>query len=146
MRRERSGHLLQTTALVNEAYIGLIDQSRVQWQNRSHFFGIAAVIMRRILLNHARAQRRIKRGGEVIHVDLDATANLSVQESEELIAFDEALERLAALDSRKSKVVELRYFGGLSADETAEVLGISPPTVARDWDFAKSWLRREMQR
>jgi RNA polymerase sigma factor (TIGR02999 family) len=102
--------------------------------------------MRRILLNHARAQRRVKRGGQVIHVDLDAAANLSVQESEELIALDEALERLATLDARKCKVVELRYFGGLSVEETAEVLGISIPTVSRDWEFAKSWLRREMQR
>ena len=145
MRHESPGHLLQTTALVNEAYLRLVDQTRVEWQNRAHFFAIAARIMRRILLDHARAHRRLKRGGEAVHLDLDAAATLSAQESEELIALDEALERLRGLDERKGRVVELRYFGGMSIEETAEVLRVSTITVARDWDFAKSWLRREMQ-
>lgn len=145
MRRERPGHLLQTTALVNEAYIGLIDQSRVQWQNRAHFFGVAARIMRRILLNHARAQRQLKRGGDAVKVSLDE-AVLSVQESEDIIALDEALDRLTGLDQRKGQVVELRFFGGMSVEETAEVLSVSPATIARDWDFAKTWLQREMAR
>lgn len=146
MRRERPGHLLQTTALVNEAYIKLIDQSRVRWQNRAHFYGIAATVMRRILLNYARAQHQIKRGGGAMHLDLDEAIVVSVREPDELIALDEALERLSAIDERKGHVVEMKLFGGLSADEAAAVLGISPVTVAKDWSFARSWLRRELQR
>jgi RNA polymerase sigma-70 factor, ECF subfamily len=146
MRQESPGHLLQTTALVNEAYLCLVDQSRVEWQNRAHFFGVAAQIMRRILLAQARENHRLKRGGGDIRVELDAAATLCAAESENLMALDEALERLAALDERKERVVELRYFGGLSVEETAEVLGISAVTVARDWEFSKNWLRRELQR
>ena len=146
MRRERPGHLLQTTALVNEAYIRLIDQTRVRWQNRAHFFGVAATMMRRILLNHARAQQQLKRGGGTANLNLDSVATITVKNHEELIALDEALERLYVLDERKVRVVEMRFFGGLTAEESAMALGISPVTVAKDWDFAKSWLRREMQR
>jgi RNA polymerase sigma factor (TIGR02999 family) len=151
MRRERRGHLLQTTALVNEAYIRLIDQSRVQWKNRSHFFAIAATMMRRILVNHAQARMRLRRGADATHVeldtiDLDASATLSAAKMDELLALNEALERLTALDERKGRVVELRYFGGLSVEEVAGLLDVSVATVDRDWDFAKSWLYREMLR
>jgi RNA polymerase sigma factor (TIGR02999 family) len=145
MQRERPGHLLQTTALVNEAYLRLVDQSRVQWQNRAHFFAVAAGVMRRILLDHARAQHRLKRGGDLSRLDLDAAATLASAEAAEMIALDEALDRLGDLDERKGRIVELRYFGGLSGEEIAHVLGVSPVTVARDWDFARAWLRREMQ-
>jgi RNA polymerase sigma factor (TIGR02999 family) len=151
MRRERRGHLLQTTALVNEAYIRLIDQSRVQWKNRSHFFAIAATMMRRILVNHAQARMRLRRGADATHVeldaiDLDASATLSAAKMDELLALNEALEHLTALDERKGRVVELRYFGGLSVEEVASLLDVSVATVDRDWDFAKSWLHREMLR
>jgi RNA polymerase sigma-70 factor (ECF subfamily) len=144
MRRESPGHTLQTTALVNEAYLKLVDQTRTKWQNRAHFFGIAAQIMRRILLNHARNQRRKKRGGEAIHVSLSEASVMTLGNSKELIALDEALLRLADLDERKSRVVELRYFGGLDVEETAEVLKVSQITVMRDWKFAKAWLSREI--
>lgn len=144
MRRENPSHTLQTTALVNEAFIRLVDQTRVRWQNRAHFYGVAAQIMRRVLLNYARDQKRIKRGGGAVQVSL-AEADAAVQvTSEELIALDEALKKLAAIDERKSRVVELRYFGGLSVAEAAEVLGVSPVTVMRDWDMAKAWLAREL--
>ncbi len=145
MRRENRNHTLQTTALVNEAYLKLIDQNKTRWQNRAHFFGIAATIMRRILLNYARDQNRAKRGGKVSHVPIDEAAVVSMERSEELIALDEALERLAALDPRKARVVELRYFGGLEVEEIAEVLKVSPITVMRDWRFAKAWLSREIE-
>jgi RNA polymerase sigma factor (TIGR02999 family) len=144
MRHEDPGHTLQTTALVNEAYLKLIDQNRTQWQNRAHFFGIAAQIMRRILLNYARDQRRQKRGGDSIHVSLSEVAVVSLENTKELIALDEALQRLTAFDERKSRVVELRYFGGLDVEETAEVLKVSSITVMRDWKFAKAWLSREL--
>jgi RNA polymerase sigma-70 factor, ECF subfamily len=145
MRRENPGHTLQTTALVNEAYIRLVNQRDVRWQNRAHFFGIAAQIMRRILLNHARNRHRVKRGGGATQVSLSEAAVVSEEKSAELIALDEALERLAEVDERKARVVELRYFGGLSVEEAAEVLGVSQVTVMRDWNMAKAWLTREMR-
>ncbi|MDX2030334.1 MAG: sigma-70 family RNA polymerase sigma factor [Blastocatellia bacterium] len=144
MRREGPGHLLQTTALVNEAFLRLIDQNRVHWQNRAHFFGISARIMRRILLNHARDQKREKRGGGAMQVSLSKADEVATNASEELIALDEALTRLERIDERKCRVVELRFFGGLSVEETAEVLGVSPVTVIRDWTMARAWLAREV--
>ena len=144
MRREHPGHTLQTTALINETYLRLVDQKKVQWQNRAHFFGIAGRIMRRVLLNYARDQGRYKRGGGALRVSLSDASVVSLEKSEELLALDEALDRLAAFDERKSQVVELRYFGGLSVKETAEVLKVSTITVARDWDFARAWLAREL--
>jgi len=145
MRRESPDHTLQTTALVNEAYLKLIDQKKTRWQNRAHFFGIAARIMRRILMNYARDQQRLKRGGGAIQVSLSEVAVISLSKTTDLLALDEALERLAATDERKARVVELRYFGGLSVEETAEVLGISEITVLRDWKFAKAWLLRDIE-
>lgn len=144
MHQERPGHTLQTTALVNEAYIRLIDQKRVRWQNKAHFLGIAAQIMRRILLDHAKTRHRAKRGGSARQVSLSEVAALSTEESEELIALDDALKKLAKVDDRKSQVIELRYFGGLTVEETAEFLKVSPVTVERDWSLAKAWLRREI--
>jgi len=145
MRRESPDHTLQTTALVNEAYLRLIDQKKTRWQNRAHFFGIAAKIMRRILLNWARDQQRQKRGGGAIQVSLSEVAAVPLIKGADLIALDEALERLNMTDERKARVVELRYFGGLSVEETAEVLDISAITVLRDWKFAKAWLLREIE-
>ena len=145
MRRENPDHTLQTSALVNEAYLKLIDQKKTHWQNRAHFFGIAAQIMRRILMNYARDQHRAKRGGKAVQVSLSQVAVMSEEKSGELIALDEALQRLAEIDERKSQVVELRHFGGLSIEETAEVLKISPITVMRDWKYAKAWLARAIQ-
>ena len=145
MRREDPDHTLQTTALINETYLRLIDQRKVQWQNRAHFFGIAAQIMRRILLNYARDQNRMKRGGRTIHVSLSEAMVMPAEKDRELIALNDALTRLEAIDERKSKVVELRYFGGLTVPEVAEVLKVSEITVMRDWAFAKAWLLREMQ-
>ena len=143
MRRENPGHTLQTTALVNEAYLRLVDQ-RVEWKNRSQFFGIAAGLMRRILIDHARAQLKIKRGGGAHHVALDDALTIANERGEDLIALDEALGRLSGFDQRKSKVVELRFFGGLSVEETAEVLQVSAVTVMREWSMAKAWLHREL--
>ena len=140
MRRESPGHTLQTSALVNEAFIRLIDQQQVQWQNRAHFFGIAAQLMRRILLDHARGQARGKRGGGVHRVSFDEGAIVSEQRAAELIALDDALNALAAFDSRKSRIVELRFFGGLSNEEVTEVMGMSLRTVEREWRKAKAWL------
>jgi RNA polymerase sigma factor (TIGR02999 family) len=140
MRRERPGHTLQTTALVNEAYIRLIDQKSVHWQNRAHFFAIAAHMMRRILVDYARGRRYRKRGGDARPVSLDEAAIVSEERSSELIAVDDALMELEAWDSRKSKIVELRFFGGLSIEETAEVIKVSPTTVQREWRSAKAWL------
>ena len=140
MRRESPGHTLQTSALVNEAFIRLIDQRQVQWQNRAHFFGIAAQLMRRILLDHARGQARGKRGGGVHRVSFDEGAIVSEQRAAELIALDDALNALAAFDSRKSRIVELRFFGGLSNEEVTEVMGMSLRTVEREWRKAKAWL------
>jgi RNA polymerase sigma-70 factor (ECF subfamily) len=145
MRRESPGHTLQTTALVNEAYFRLIEQKRVRWQNRAHFFAIAAQIMRRILLNYARDRHRDKRGGRAVQVSLSEVAVMGEERSAELIALDEALERLAAFDARKARVVELRHFGGLTAAEAAEVLGVSVITVERDWSAAKAWLAKEVR-
>jgi len=145
MKKEKGDHTLQTSALVNEAYIRLVDQRHTRWQNRAHFFGIAAQIMRRILLNYARNQHRLKRGGEAVQVSLSEVAIVSSEKSAELLALDEALQRLAQVDHRKSQVVELRYFGGMSVEETAEVLKISPVTVMRDWNMAKAWLARELE-
>ena len=145
MRRENPDHTLQTTALVNEAYLKLVDQKRTRWQNRAHFFGIAAQIMRRILLNYARDRHRAKRGGALVQVSLSQATVLSVEASSELLALDEALQRLTSLDERKGRVVELRYFGGLEVEEIAEVLKVSPVTVMRDWKFAKAWLAREIE-
>ncbi len=145
MSRESPGHTLQTTALIDEAYLFLIRQRDVHWQNRAHFFAIAAQIMRRILLNYARNRHRLKRGGHAVQVSLSEVAVMSSEASEELIALDDALGRLAEVDERKARVVELRYFGGLSVQETADVLGVSGVTVMRDWNMAKAWLAREMR-
>jgi RNA polymerase sigma factor (TIGR02999 family) len=145
MRRERAGHLLQTTALVNEAYIRLIDWKNVRWQNRAHFLGMAAQIMRRILVDFARTQNRDKRGGGALQVSLYEVSDPSSGRSANVVALDQALKALASLDQRQSNVVELRFFGGLSLEETAEVLKVSIGTVRRDWSLAKAWLYRELQ-
>jgi RNA polymerase sigma factor (TIGR02999 family) len=145
MRRESPGHTLQTTALVNEAYLKLVDQQDVHWQNRAHFFALASQLMRRILLDYARSQKRLKRGGDALHVDLDEVAVIAPEKSEELIALDEALERLAQLDPQKCKIVEMRFFGGLTIDEVAGVLGIASVTVMLHWRLAKAWLGREIR-
>jgi len=147
LRRERSNHTLQPTALVHEAYMKLIDQSRVKWQNRAHFFGIAAQVMRRILMDHARKHTAEKRGGdaEVLPIEEEILI-VSHDKSAELVALDDALNQLAEMDERKAKIVELRYFGGLSIEETAEVLGVSVPTVNREWRMAKAWLYSEIAR
>jgi RNA polymerase sigma-70 factor (ECF subfamily) len=144
MRKERAGHTLQTTALINEAYLRLIEQQRVQWQSRAHFFAIAAQLMRRILVDYARNHGRAKRGGDALRVSLNEAAVASEERAAELIALDDALQRLADFDQRKSQVVELRFFGGLSIEETAEVLNVTPMTVVRDWKTAKAWLHREI--
>jgi RNA polymerase sigma factor (TIGR02999 family) len=144
MRKERPDGILQTSALVNEAYLRLIDQKDVQWQNRAHFFGIAAQMMRRILVDHARGRQSAKRGGGAHLVPLDEGLIVSNERNAEVLALDETLKTLAALDKRKSQIVELRFFGGLSIEETAEVLAVSPGTVMRDWTLAKAWLLREM--
>jgi RNA polymerase sigma factor (TIGR02999 family) len=146
MSRERPDHTLQTSALVNEAYLKLIDQTRVRWQNRAHFFAIAAQTMRRILIDHARRRRYGKRGGGAMELPLDEAAVLTDERAAELVALDEALSVLAEVDERKVKVVELRFFGGLSVEETAEVLKVSPETVGREWRRAKAFLHREIQR
>jgi len=144
MRRENPDHTLQTTALVNETYLRLIDQKRVRWQNRSHFFAIAAKIMRRILLNYARDRVRDKRGGGAIHVSISDVDAVIEQRAVDLIALDEALNKLELIDERKCRVVELRFFSGLSVEETAEALNTSTITVIRDWNMAKAWLAREL--
>ena len=146
MRRERPGHTLQTTALVNEAYLKLVDCKNVRWQDRAHFFGISARLMRRILVDHARRQGFVKRGGGALKVSLDEAAVVARGPGAELVALDDALAGLAELDARKSQIVELRYFGGLSVDETAEVLKVSPRTVMREWSLAQAWLYRELNR
>lgn len=143
MRCERPGHSLQTTALVNEAYMRLVDYKRMQWQNRSHFFAVSAQLMRRILVEHAR-RHNLKRGGDVQHVSLDETAFVGGDRAANLVALDHAMEALAKFDPRKVRVVEMRFFGGLSVEETAEVLRVSPVTVMRDWSTAKAWLYREL--
>ncbi|MCG3159879.1 MAG: hypothetical protein JMDDDDMK_00904 [Acidobacteria bacterium] len=144
LRGERDGHTLQSSALVHEAYLLLVEQDQIDWQSRAHFFGVAAQVMRRVLVDYARARNRDKRGGKLARVSLDEVATLAEEQAAEMVALDEALEKLARLDPRKSRVVELRFFGGLSESETAEVLGVSEPTVVRDWRAAKAWLRREL--
>ena len=144
MRRESAGHTLQTSALVNEAFLRLVDQRAVHWRNRAHFFGIAAQMMRRILVDYARSRRYAKRGGGDRTLSLDEALIVSEERGAEVVALDEALGKLASFDPRKGQIVELRFFGGLSIEETAEVLAVSPGTVMRDWTLAKAWLRREM--
>jgi RNA polymerase sigma factor (TIGR02999 family) len=146
MARERPGHTLQATALVNEAYLRLIDASQVQWQNRAHFFAVSAQVMRRILVDFARSHQNLKHGGNARPVTLDEALILSPEPDANLVAVDEALNRLAELDARQSRVVELRFFGGLSLEETAEVLKVSVGTVRRDWTLARAWLHRELNR
>ena len=146
MALERSGHSLQATALVNEAYLRLVDQRQVRWQGRAHFFALASRMMRRILVDHARKRHNAKRGGGAVRVLLDEAVIVSKEKAWDVVALDDALMRLAAIDPRKSEVVELRYFGGLSVDEIAEVLKISPVTVQRNWSTAKAWLYREIAR
>jgi RNA polymerase sigma factor (TIGR02999 family) len=146
LRRERGDHTLQTTALVHEAYLRLVGQDRVCWQNRSHFFGVAAQLMRRILVDYARSQKRRKRGGDRLRVPFEETAFVSPDKSAEILAVDDALRRLEMLDARKSRVVELRFFGGLTVEETAGALGTSEATVARDWEAARAWLHREISK
>src|SRR6516225_8860699 len=141
---QRPDHTLQTTALVNEVYLRLADQTNPRWQNRAHFFAVAARAMRQILVSYARSQQSQKRGGGALKVDLDQAALVSPQESKEIVDLHEALEQLATLDSRKAQVVELKYFGGLDYEEIAEVLKISRITVRRDWEFAKVWLYTEL--
>ena len=143
MQRERPGHTLQTTALVNEAYIRLVDYKRMRWQDRAHFFAVAAQVMRRILVDHARSHN-IKRGAGLPHVTLDDVAVVSGDRTGDLMALDDAMNVLARLDPRKVRIVEMRFFGGLSVEETAEVLKVSPATVRRDWSIAKFWLYREL--
>lgn len=140
LRSERQDHTLQPTALVNEAYLRLIDQKHVNWQNRAHFVGVAAQMMRRILVDHAKSHNRAKRGGGALRVTLDEGLALADERADDLVELDEALTALEALDERKSRVVEMKYFGGLSVEETAEVLNVSVITVARDWKLAKAWL------
>ena len=144
MNSQSSGHTLQTTALIHEAYIKLSDQKDKKWQNRAHFFAVAAQAMRHILVDHARSHQTQKRGGETQIISLDQVAEISDKRSAEIIALDEALQELEKLDARKSRVVELRYFAGLNEEETAAVLKISRQTVQRDWSFAKGWLFREL--
>src|SRR5271157_3076724 len=143
MRRERPGHSLQTTALVNEAYLRLLDYKRIEWQDRAHFFAISAQLMRRILVEHAR-RHNLKRGGGVQHVSLEEAAVVGGGRAADMVALDDAMNALARLDPRKVQVVEMRFFGGLSVEETAEVLKVSPITVMRDWSTAKAWLYREL--
>jgi RNA polymerase sigma-70 factor (ECF subfamily) len=144
LSRERSGHILQTTALVNEAWIRLIDWQKSEWQNRAHFFGVAASLMRKILVTEARRRRRLKRGGEGLQVSLSEADLVAHGKPLDLVALDDALNALAEFDERKSRIVELRFFGGLSVAETAEALRISERTVAREWELARSWLYRQL--
>jgi RNA polymerase sigma factor (TIGR02999 family) len=144
MNRERPGHMLQTTALVNEAFLRLVDSSRVRWQNRAHFFAVSAQLMRRILVDFARSRNFKKRGGDAVRVSLDEAIAISPERAADFVALDEALNALAEIDERKSRVVEMRFFGGLSIEQTAEVLKVSPDTVMRDWRLAKVWLLREL--
>lgn len=143
MGRERPGHSLQTTALVNEAYMRLVDYKRMQWQNRAHFFAVSAQLIRRILIEHAR-RRNQKRGGGIRHISLDEAAVMGGKRTADLVALDDAMKALAQFDPRKERVVEMRFFGGLSVEETAEVLKVSAVTVMRDWSTAKAWLYREL--
>ncbi|HVO78534.1 MAG TPA: sigma-70 family RNA polymerase sigma factor [Candidatus Bathyarchaeia archaeon] len=144
MAGERSGHTLQTSALVNEAYLRLVDAQRLNWQNRAHFFGVSAQLMRRILVDFARSRRSLKRGGDTLTVSLEEGSIVSRARGADVVALDDALKTLAAMDARRSRVVELRFFGGLSAEESAEVLKVSPETVLHDWKLAKVWLLRQL--
>ena len=144
MRLERAGHTLQTSALINKAYLRLIDQQNVRWQNREHFFGIAAQLMRRILIDHARSHLRAKRGAGARGLSFNEAALVSEERAVGLVALDDALKSLATIDARKSQVVELRFFGGFNTVETAEVMEMSPRTVEREWNLARAWLRREI--
>jgi RNA polymerase sigma factor (TIGR02999 family) len=144
MQRERSGHTLQPTALVHEAYLRLIDQRRVRWRNRTQFFAVAAQLMRRVVVDYARKRRRVKRGGGAPQLSLDEATLMTPEQAPQVLALDEALQRLAAVDERKSRVVEMRFFGGLSVEEVAATLGVSENTVINDWALAKAWLRREV--
>lgn len=146
MAHERAGHTLQTTALVNEVYLRLVDSARTNWQDHAHFFAVCAKMMRRILVDWARSRRAAKRGGEARQIELETVPDVALEPATDLVALDDALNALAALDQRRSQMVELRFFGGLSVEETAEVLKVSPETVMRDWKLAKSWLRRELSR
>ena len=146
MRREQPGHTLQASALVNEAFLRLTDWKNVEWQNRAHFFAMAARVMRNVLVDFARKRERIKRGGDPLMVSLTAAERVSQERSADLLALDEALDALAALSPRQSKVIELRFFGGLTNEETAEVLKVSPDTVRRDWRLAQAWLYRELSK
>ncbi len=141
---ERAGHPLQTTALVNEAYLRLVNSSRVQWRDRAHFFGVSAQLMRRVLVDTARASHKLKRGGQAIVVSLDEARDQAGQQNIDLVLLDHALHKLAEFDERKCRVVELRFFAGLTIEETAEALGVSAITVMRDWDLARTWLLREL--
>jgi RNA polymerase sigma factor (TIGR02999 family) len=145
MGHEQAGHSLQTSALVNEAYLRLVDAHGVRWQNRAHFFAVSAQIMRRILVDFARARQNLKRGGGALQVTLDEGLVVSPESGADLLALDEALEKLAALNPRQSKVVELRYFGGLKEEEVAEALNVSPRTIRHDWSVARAWLYRELR-
>jgi RNA polymerase sigma factor (TIGR02999 family) len=144
LSKERAGHTLQTTALVNEAYLRLVDIHSVQWQDRAHFFAVGARIMRRILVDHARSKHNAKRGGGAVRVDFDEALVVSPKIDPALVRMDDALTQLASFDPRKAQIVEMRYFGGLTAEEIASVLGVSTQTVNRDWTLARSWLAREM--
>ena len=145
LRQERSDHTLQATALVHEAYLRLIDQRAVEWKNRSHFFAVAAQVMRRILLDYARSHQAVKRGGALPKLSLDNAVIFCAEQANELVALDDLLTRLAKLDPQQARIVELRFFGGMSVEETAELMGISPRTVKRDWAMAKSWFSRELR-
>ena len=145
MRQERKEHTLQATALVHEAYFRLMEQRRGNWESRGHFFALAAQAMRRVLVDHARRHRSQKRGGEAVHLALEAAGEVSRQPAAEVLQVHEALDALAAVDARKAKMVELRFFAGLGIRETAEALGVSPGTVMRDWTLAKAWLNRQIQ-
>ena len=144
MARERPGHTIQTTALVHELYLRLVVQERVRWQDRAHFFAIAGQLMRRILVDHARKRLRIRHGGNVAMLPLEAAGEVFAKRATEVVAIDDALKVLSAVDERKGRIVELRFFGGLSIEETADVLGVSAGTVMRDWTLAKAWLKREV--
>ncbi|HEY6290388.1 MAG TPA: sigma-70 family RNA polymerase sigma factor [Terriglobia bacterium] len=146
MRGERAGHTLQPTALVNEAYLRLVEGPAINWQNRAHFFAVAAQLMRRVLVDHARARRAVKRGGNECRVSMDAALAFTGGKDADVLALDEALDRLAERDPRQARIVEIRFFGGLSEQETAEVLGISTRTVKRDWSVARAWLYKEIKK
>ena len=145
LRHERRGHTLQTTALVHDAYLQLVNQRQVDWQSRAHFFGIAALVMRRILVEHARTAAALKRGGDAVRVPLGDDISAPADRDISIIALEEALSALEALDPQQSRIVELRFFGGLTVEETAEALGVSPRTIKREWRMAKAWLHRELQ-